>query len=68
MREEPKMVARVYIAVFLTVSVLTGMLAANGKADDLIIAGLGFLLATLLFLGLVAVLPWWVDQKYTWKY
>lgn len=62
------MVTKIYAFVWLLLIAAGGLLHITGNINDLTMTVIGFMLATLTFMGLVAVLPWWVDKKYSWNY
>jgi hypothetical protein len=62
------MVTKIYALVWLVMLGAAGIVLFTGNFNELTVTVLGFLSSTLLFIGLVAVLPWWVDRRYTWKY
>lgn len=62
------MLVKVYFSLLLIVGVTTGVLFASGNASELVLTGLGFLSAAMVFLGMVGVLPWYVNKQFTWDY
>ena len=62
------MVIKIYAFIWLLVFAVAGLLYFSGNANELTIAVMGFIVSTLLAAGVVIVLPWWVDRKYTWIY
>ena len=62
------MVAIVYALIWLLAAASAGLLLITGNFNDLTLAVFGFIFSTLVFMGMIAVLPWWVDKKYSWKY
>ena len=62
------MVIKIYALVWLLLIGAGGLLHFTGNLDEMTVTVLGFFLATLAFMGIVAVLPWWVDRRYAWKY
>ena len=62
------MVTKIYALVWLLVAAAASLFYFTGNMNELTFTVLGFVFSTLLFTGLVAVLPWWVDKKYSWGY
>ena len=62
------MIGRIYIFVWILMGLLAGTLYITGSFNEITATVYGFGLTTLVFAGLVAVLPWWVDKHYNWKY
>lgn len=62
------MVTRFYLFAWLLTAGLAALLYFTGNVGDLTPTIFGFVFATLAFMGIVAVLPWWVDREYTWRY
>jgi hypothetical protein len=62
------MVVKIYAVVWLLVMASAGFLFITGTQNELTLTVLGFVVSVLAAAGLVTVLPWWVDKKYTWKY
>jgi Na+/proline symporter len=67
-KKEEIMVTKIYALVSLLMIALAGLLYFTGIFNELILAVFGFALSTHIFAGLVLVLPWWMDKRYTWKY
>lgn len=62
------MVTKIYALVWLVVVASAGLLYFTGNLNEMTLTVFGFVVFTLFAAGIVAVLPWWVDKKYTWKY
>ena len=62
------MVTKIYLLVWLVAAGAAGLLFFTGNLNELTFTVLGFMFSTLVFAGLVAVLPWWMDRRYSWKY
>jgi hypothetical protein len=62
------MVMKIYAVVWLLVLASAGLLYFTGNLNEMTLTVFGFIAATHFALGVVAVLPWWVDRKYTWRY
>lgn len=62
------MVTKIYALVWLVAAGAAGVVYFTGNLNELTATVLGFLFSTILFTGLVAVLPWWVDRRYSWEY
>jgi hypothetical protein len=50
------------------VAAAAGILYLAGYFNPLMVTVFGFLVSTLFFMGIVAVLPWWVDKQFSPKY
>ena len=62
------MLLRIYALVwFLTVGT-TATLYLGGFFNEQVLIVLGFLTAMLVFTGIVAVLPWWLNKQYAPKH
>lgn len=62
------MMTKIYALMWLLVSGAAGLFYFTGNLNELTMTIFGFILSTLVFAGLVAVLPWWVDKNYSWDY
>jgi Mg/Co/Ni transporter MgtE len=62
------MVTKIYALVWLLVIGVASLFYFTSNFNEVTFAIFGFVFSTLLFAGLVAVLPWWVDKKFSWKY
>ena len=62
------MVTKIYALVWLVVAGAASLFYLTGNFNELTLTVFGFVFSTLLFTGLVAVLPWWMDKRYSWKY
>lgn len=62
------MVIIIYALIWLLVAASAGFLYFTGNFNEVTLTVFGFLISALFFMGIVAVLPWWVDKRYTWKY
>jgi hypothetical protein len=62
------MVAKIYGLIWLLTIAAGGLLYFTGTFNELTLTVYGFALSTLVFAGLVGVLPWWVNKSYTWEY
>lgn len=62
------MVIKIRALIWLFVAALTGLLYMTGNLTEMTIIVFGFIVSTVLAAGIVAVLPWWIDKKYSWKY
>ena len=67
-KEEMKMVTRIYALIWLVLLALTAAVYFTGNFTEMTLTVSGFIAATLFALGLTMVLPWWVDKTHTWKY
>lgn len=62
------MVTKIYALVWLVVAGAASLFYLTDNFNELTLTFFGFVFSTLLFAGLVAVLPWWTDKQYSWKY
>lgn len=45
-----------------------GLVYFTGYFNEMTLTVFGFIFSTLLFAGIVMVLPFWVDEHHSWKY
>jgi hypothetical protein len=62
------MVAKIYALIWLLVIGAAVVVGFTDNFNEVTVTVLGFIVSTLIFGGLIAVLPWWVDRQYSWKY
>ena len=62
------MVIKIYAFIWLMLIASAGLLFMTRGFSEMTLTIFGFALSTLVFAGIIAVLPWWVDKRYTWKY
>ena len=62
------MVTKIYALVWLVIAASAALFYFTGNFTEITFTVFGFIFSTQLFAGLVAVLPWWVDKRYSWKY
>ena len=62
------MVILIYALIWLITAASAGLLYFTGNFSELTMTVFGFIFSTLVFMGIIAVLPWWVDKKFSWKY
>ncbi len=62
------MVIKIYALTWLVLLAAGCFLHFTGNFNEVTLMLFGFVLTTLVFTGLVAVLPWWVDKNYSWNY
>ena len=62
------MMTKIYALVWFLVVASAGLVYFTGNSNELTLTVFGFIFATLAFMGIVAVLPWWVDRHFSWKY
>lgn len=55
----------IYALVWILVATAAGILFVTGNFNEMTMTVFGFLISALFFTGLVAVLPWWVDKRYS---
>lgn len=59
------MVVLIYALIWLLTAAAAGFLYFTGNFNELTLTVFGFIFSTLVFMGIVAVLPWWVDKRYS---
>ena len=62
------MVTKIYALVWVLIGAIASLFYFTGNFNEVILTVFGFVFSTLIFAGLVAVLPWWIDRRYSWKY
>ena len=62
------MLILIYALIWLLTGASAGLLFFTGNFNELTMTVFGFIFSTLVFMGLVVVLPWWVDKAYSPKY
>ena len=62
------MFIKIYALMLMLVVGAAGVLYVNGDVSEMALTAMGFVVSTVLALGIVALLPWWVKKKYTWRY
>ena len=62
------MLIMIYVLIWLLTAASAGLLYFTGNFNELTTTVFGFIFSTLVFMGMIAVLPWWVDKQYSWKY
>ena len=62
------MILIIYALIWLFAAAFAGFLYFTGNFNELTLTVFGFIFSTLVFMGMIAVLPWWVDKKYSWNY
>jgi hypothetical protein len=61
-------IGKIYALVLLVAAGAAGLFYFTGNLNEVSLTVFGFLYSTLLFAGLVAFLPWWVDKQFSWRY
>ena len=59
------MLAAIYALIWLLTMMSAGFLYFTGNFNEMTLNVFGFIFSTLVFMGIVAVLPWWVDKRYS---
>ena len=59
------MVVMIYALIWLLTAAAAGILFLTGNFSGTTQIVYGFILSTLVFMGMTAVLPWWVDRRYS---
>ena len=62
------MFIRIYVFALALSAAAAAALFLTGNFTELTITVFGFLFSTLVFMGMVAVLPWAVDKQFTPRY
>jgi putative flippase GtrA len=62
------MVLKIYALVWSLVAALAGLSYVTGNLNEMTVTVFALVISTLAAVGVVTVLPWWVDRKYTWRY
>jgi hypothetical protein len=62
------MILIIYALIWILTATSAGLLYFTGYFNELTMTVFGFIFSTLVFMGIIAVLPWWVDKQYAWKY
>jgi hypothetical protein len=60
--------AKIYALVWLLMAVFVGIAYFTGYINEITTVVFGFIFSTLIFMGIVAVLPFLVNEHYTPKY
>ncbi len=55
----------IYILIWFAIAAAAGVLYLTGNFNEMVLMLFGFLTTTLVFLGMIAVLPWWVSQPFS---
>lgn len=58
----------IYAMSWFLLSAAVVLVFLTGYLSELTLTVFGFAAATLFFAGFVVVLPFWVDENYSWKY
>ncbi len=59
------MLVVIYAVIWLLTLAAAGILYLTGNFNELTLTVFGFIFSTLVFMGMTAVLPWWVDKRYS---
>jgi hypothetical protein len=62
------MVMKFYAMTWLIVLAAAGVAYFTDNFNEVTLTVFGFVVSTIFAMGIVAVLPWWVDKKHTWIY
>ena len=62
------MVTKLYAFIWLVVVAAAGVVGFTGNFNEVTVTIFAFVVSTLVFAGVVAVLPWWIDKRYSWNY
>ncbi len=58
----------IYALTLVLALTAAGVVFFTGSFNEMMVIVFGFIFATIFFAGIVLVLPFWVDERYTWKY
>ncbi len=58
----------IYALTWFLVLAAAGAVYLTGNLGEMTLKIFGFIFSTLFFVGIVAVLPFWMDEHYSWKY
>ncbi len=58
----------IYALTLVLALAAAGVVFLTGSFNEMMVTAFGFIFATIFFAGFVLVLPFWVDERYTWKY
>ena len=58
----------IYALTWFLISAAAGAVYLTGNFDETTMTIFGFMFSTLIFAGLVAVVPFLVDDHHSWKY
>ena len=58
----------IYALIWFLVAAAAGFGYLTGYLNEMTLTVFGFIFSTLFFAGIVAVLPFWMDEHYTWNY
>ncbi len=58
----------IYVLIWFLVAAAAGVVYLTGNLSEITLTVFGFIFSTLFFAGLVAVLPFWVNERHSWKY
>lgn len=58
----------IYALTWFLVLTAAGVVYLTGSFNEMMVTIFGFVFATIFFAGVVLVLPFWVDERHTWKY
>jgi len=58
----------IYALIWILALAAAGVVYLTGSLGEMTVTVFGFIFATIFFAGFVMVLPFWVDERYAWKY
>lgn len=61
------MLMLIYVLIWFVVAAAAGILYLTGNFNEMMMTVFGFLVSTLFFMSITAVLPWWVSQPFSSK-
>lgn len=58
----------IYALTWVLAFAAAGVVYLTGNFNEMMVTIFGFIFATVFFAGVVLVLPFWVDERHSWKY
>ncbi len=55
----------IYALIWILLAAAAGILFVTGYLNEMTLTVFGFLASTLFFAGLLAVLPWWMNKRFS---
>ena len=55
----------IYALIWILLAAAAGILFVTGYLNEMTLTVFGFLASTLIFAGFLAVLPWWMNKRFT---
>jgi len=64
-KEETVMLIVIYALIWILLAAAAGILFVTGYLNEMTLTVFGFLASTLIFAGFLAVLPWWMNKRFS---